>query len=191
MRKQKDRGKKTIGKEKDEERPAVKGEPTTSTDKDHVGEAEDGSSNTVAEEIQKDGDNPTDETVPKSPSHARQPSLSLQSRMRSSSFRRTSVSQVPLSPSSNGSKAPNLPALSPDGDAVTEIYRKQAFRLDELERENKRLSKEVEIAESRWRKTEEELEELRENSGQAAELKSRAETADARLEEIKKMVVLL
>ena len=191
MRKQKDRSKKTIGKEKEEEKTAAKEESVTSNTKDLVGEFEAGSSNTVAEETQEDGDNATDEAVPRSPPHARQPSLSLQSRMRSSSFRRTSVSQAPLSPTSNGSKAPNLPALSPDGDAVTEIYRKQAFRLDELERENKRLSKEAEIAESRWRKTEEELEELRENSGQVAELKSRAETVDARLEETKKMVILL
>ena len=185
LRKQKDRGKKTVGKDKEEERPAAKEESTAPTTKD---QSEAGS---VAEETQEDGYNTTDGAVPNSSSHARQPSLSLQSRMRSSSFRRTSVSQAPLSPTSNSSKAPNLPALSPDGDAVTEIYRKQAFRLEELERENKRLFKEAEIAESRWRKTEEELEELRENSGQVAELKSRAETADARLEEIKKMVILL
>ena len=135
----------------------------------------------------RDNDDELDQTTPPKPSHARQPSLSLQSRMRSTSFRRTSGSQGPLSPTTS-SKNPNLPALSPDGDAVTEIYRKQAFRLDELERENKRLAREVETAESRWRKTEEELEELRENSGQAAELKARAEKADSRLDEINKLV---
>jgi len=110
--------------------------------------------------------------------------------MRSSSFRRTSIPSTPLSPTTNGSKPPNLPALNPDGDAVTEIYRKQAFRLDELERENKKLLKEVETAENRWQKTEEELEELRENSGQVAELKSRAEKADAKTEEVNKLVCL-
>lgn len=62
--------------------------------------------------------------------------------------------------------------------------------MDELERENKRLSKGVEVAEIRWRKTEEELEELRENSGQVAELKSRAEKAEAKTEEATRLVSL-
>ena len=95
---------------------------------------------------------------------------------------------APLSPTTNGGKPPNLPALSPDGDAVTEIYRKQAFRLDELERENKKLSKEVEVAETRWRKTEVQLEELRESSGQVAGLKSRADKVEAKTEEISRLV---
>ena len=78
--------------------------------------------------------------------------------------------------------------LSPDGDSVTEIYRKQAARLDELERENKRLLKEAQEAEGRWKKTEEELEELREAGGELAELKARAEKIDAKNEEIEKLV---
>ncbi|MCJ1479253.1 hypothetical protein MMC13_007938 [Lambiella insularis] len=126
------------------------------------------------------------ETPTKTP-HNHQSSLSLQSKMRSSSFRRTSIPQTPLSPTTNAGKPLNLPALSPDGDAVTEIYRKQALRLDELEKENKKLLKEVELADSRWRRTENELEELRENSGQVAELKSRAEKADARVEELNRL----
>jgi hypothetical protein len=71
---------------------------------------------------------------------------------------------------------------------VTEIYRKQAARLDELEKENKRLVKDAEVAENRWRKTEEELEELREITGQVAELKSRAERAEAAAQETNKLV---
>ena len=71
---------------------------------------------------------------------------------------------------------------------MTEIYRKQAFRLDELEKENKKLLKDVETVESRWRKTEEELEELRETNGQVATLKSRAEKADAKAEEVNRLV---
>ena len=126
--------------------------------------------------------------TPTKPAHNRQPSLSLQSKMRSSSFRRTSISQTPLSPSANGAKSPILPALSPDGDSITEIYRKQAARLDELERENKRLTKEVHEVEGRWKKTEEELEELREASGELAELKVKAEKANAKDEEIEKLV---
>ena len=122
------------------------------------------------------------------PDHHHQPSLSLQSKLRSSSFRRSSVSQGPLSP--NGTKSPELPVLSPDGDSVNSIYRKQAARLDELEKENRRLAKDTQEAEKRCRHTEEELEELREASGEVAELKSRAQKADAQIEEFNKLVRL-
>lgn len=121
-----------------------------------------------------------------SPHKRRQPSLSLQSKMRSSSFRRSSVSQGPISP--NGTKSPELPVLTPDGDSVNSIYRKQAARLDELEKENRRLAKESQEAEKRWRHTEEELEELREASGEVAELKSGAQKAEAQMEEFNKLV---
>ena len=126
--------------------------------------------------------------TPAKPDHKRQPSLSVQSKLRSSSFRRSSVSQGPLSP--NGTKSPELPVLSPGGDSVNSIYRKQAARLDELEKENRRLAKDAQEAEKRWRHTEEELEELREASGEVAELKSRAQKADAQIEEFNKLVYL-
>lgn len=120
--------------------------------------------------------------------HSRQHSMSVQSKMRSSSFRRTSLSQGPLSPSVNGPKSPELPILSPEGDSVNSIYRKQAARLDDLERENKRLTKEAQETERKWKKTEEELEELREASGEVAELKSRAQKLEDQTDELKKMV---
>lgn len=107
------------------------------------------------------------------PIHDRQPSISLQSKMRSSSFRRTSVGQRPVSPTTNALKSPTLPPLSPDGDTIPDIYRKQASRLDELEKENKRLEKEAQDAEARWRKTEEELEEAREANSEVVELRGR------------------
>lgn len=129
-------------------------------------------------------------TPAQNPAHNRQPSLSIQSKMRSSSFRRQSLSQGPLSPSANGTKSPDLPTLTPDGDSVNSIYRKQAARLDELEKENRRLAKEAQDNEKRWRKTEDELEELREASGDVAQLKARAEKADAQVEEFNKMVRL-
>ena len=106
--------------------------------------------------------------------------------MRSSSFRRTSVSQGALSP--NGTKSPELPLLSPDSDSVNSIYRKQAARLDELEKENRRLAKDAQEAEKRRRHTEEELEDLREASAEVAELKSRAQKAEAQIEELNKLV---
>ena len=118
----------------------------------------------------------------------RQPSLSIQSKMRSSSFRRQSLSQGPLSPTANGSKSPDLPTLTPEGDSINSIYRKQAARVDELERENRRLAKEAQENERRWRRTEDQLEELREASGDVAQLKARAEEADARIEEFNKVV---
>lgn len=120
----------------------------------------------------------------------RQPSLSLQSKMRSSSFRRTSVSQAPVSPSANGAKSPDIPMLTPDNDSVNSIYRKQAARLDELEKDNKRLAKDAQEYEKKWKHTEDELEDLREASGEVAELKSRAQKADAQIEELNKIVCL-
>lgn len=120
--------------------------------------------------------------------HKRQASLSLQSQLRSSSFRRTSVSQAPTSPPLNGSKSPILPVLSPEGDSVNEIYRKQTSRLDELERENRRLAKDARESETRWKKTEDELEQLREESGEIVELKMKARMADTKSEEVEKLV---
>jgi hypothetical protein len=101
--------------------------------------------------------------------HAHKPSLSLslQSKIRSTSFRRTSTAG-PLSP---GSASNELPPLTPDGDTMPDIYRKQALRLEELDRENKRLEREVRDGEARWRKSEEELEELREASGESEVLR--------------------
>lgn len=128
--------------------------------------------------------------MPTRQTHNRQPSLSLQSQLRSSSFRRTSVSQAQTSPPLGGGKSPTLPILSPDGDTVNEIYRKQTARIDELERENRRLSKDAKEAEARLKKTEEELEELRESSSEVAELKLKAEGADAKAQEIEKLVRL-
>jgi len=136
------------------------------------------------EEKQADGGS---ETPSKQP-HGRQPSSSLQSKMRSSSFRRASMSQTPISPGANGSKSPEIPLLSPDGDSVNSIYRKQAARLDDLEKENRRLAMEATDVEKKWRQTEEELEELREASGEVAELKSRLHRAEAQAEELNKLV---
>ena len=125
--------------------------------------------------------------TPSKHTHNRQPSLSLQSKLRSSSFRRTSVSQAPLSPPLNGNRSPILPVLSPEGESVNEIYRKQTSRLDELEKDNRRLVKEARDVETRWKKAEEELEDLRESNSEVAELKLRVGKADAKSEEIEKL----
>ena len=70
------------------------------------------------------------------PSHGRGPSVSLQSKMRSESFRKSSG---PLSPSV---KSPILPSIGSDRDSLQELCRKQAQRLEELEKQNKSLLEE-------------------------------------------------
>lgn len=123
--------------------------------------------------------------------HRRQPSLSLQSKIRSSSFRQTSAPQaLPLSHSLTAAKSPTLHPLSPDGDTIPEVFRKQARRLEEVERENKRLEKELEDAHTRWKRSDEQLEELREASGDVVELKDRMERAEKKAEEVDKLVGL-
>lgn len=82
-------------------------------------------------------------TTTRGPRHsARQPSVSLQSKIRSTSFR------------DNGPLSPAL--VTPSG----------LSRPEELERENKRLAREAEEHEKRWRRVEEELEELREQNAE-------------------------
>lgn len=132
----------------------------------------------------------SDETTdtPSKPSHGRQPSLSVQSKMRSSSFRRSSLSLQNVDSPTTAAKSPTLPPLSPEGGTMPDIYRKQAIRIEELERENKRLEKEARDGESRWRKSEEELEDLREGNTEVVELKARASRAEKKSEEVDKLV---
>ncbi|KAJ5155381.1 hypothetical protein N7492_008184 [Penicillium capsulatum] len=112
--------------------------------------------------------------------HGRQPSLSIQSKMRSSSFRKTSVSQGSVSPSPSTLKSPpqSLPPLTGDGDSVHEVFRKQSTRIEDLEKENKRIEKELSDATSRWRKTEDQLEDMREASVDGAELREKLKQAE-------------
>ena len=131
---------KTAGATKDDAKDDVAEAATTQT----AAPPEDGSAN---------GDD-----QPASPSQAA-PSLAQQSKLRSTSFRKgsISISGGPLSPG----------PFSPDGDTAPDIYRKQVTRIEELERENKRLAKEAADAEKRWQKSEEDLADLRETDGDA------------------------
>lgn len=120
----------------------------------------------------------TEETVPelnKAQGHGRQPSISVQSKLRSSSFRASSGG--PLSPGYG---------FSPDGDTAPDIYRKQAIRIEELENQNKRLSKEASDGEKRWKKAEEELEDLREADGDSA--KGKDTSSGTSPQELEKLV---
>ncbi|CBX98612.1 hypothetical protein IAQ61_007765 [Plenodomus lingam] len=111
----------------------------------------------------EDGDAPSELPVPKI-THGRKPSVAIESRQRSESFYR---SGAPVSP------------LSPGGGGVTsEVYREQAQKIEELEKENKRLASEVEENKNRWKKGEEELEELRESKGDIAVAVEKAKEAD-------------
>jgi hypothetical protein len=118
------------------------------------------------------------------PSHGRQPSVSVQSKLRSESFRKASGNQTPTSPTL---KSPTIPPLS-SSEGAQEVFKKQASRIDELEKENKKLQAESNEAQGRWRKLEEELQELREASSDSVELKSKAEQADKTAQELEKLV---
>ncbi len=121
------------------------------------------------------------------PPHGRQPSISIQSKLRSESFRRGSSSQDPASPI-GALKSPTFSPTSLAGEGAHEIFQKQAQRIEELERENKRLATESQEAVARRRKVEDELEELREASAEVAELRCRASEGDQRREELEKLV---
>lgn len=112
-------------------------------------------------------DEPSDLPVPK-PSHGRKPSVAVESRQRSASFYRSGTAGTPISPG----------PLSPGGGVTSEVYREQAQRIEELEKENKRLAGEVEDSEKKRRKGEEELEELREGRGDVALAVEKGKEAD-------------
>lgn len=97
-----------------------------------------------------DGDGQADVTPGHSTQAARKPSISAQSKLRSASFRQGETPTV-ISPAVE------------DGE-VQDIYRKQIARIEELEKENRRLVEEARSRETRRQKVEAELEELREKS---------------------------
>ncbi|KAL9114415.1 MAG: hypothetical protein Q9227_001496 [Pyrenula ochraceoflavens] len=125
---------------------------------------------------------PEESNATSKPTHGRQPSLSLQSKLRSTSFRRTSTAG-PVSPALNPPAIPD----APDGDSSPEIYRKQQVRISELELENRRLEKAAKDSETRWRKTEEELEDLREANGEAVALRQKIQEAEQSQSEIERL----
>ena len=115
-----------------------------------------------------------DELQPMSPTQGTA-SRAQQSKARSASFRQPSISG-PLSPG----------LFSPEGETAPEIYRKHVARIEELEKENKRLAKEAADTEKRWQKAEEELADLRERDGDATGKKVSGSSG-----EVEKLVSLL
>ena len=126
----------------------------------------------------KDGEEAVSE-LNDSKSHQRQTSLSIQSKMRSSSFRH-----------STGPISPNL-VFSPEENTAPDIYRKQAARIEELEKENKRLGKEVSDGERRWKKAEDELEDLREAEGDDPKSSTTRTGSSAEVEKLKGELISL
>jgi chromosome segregation ATPase len=81
-------------------------------------------------------------------------------------------------------KKPRSDSFKNPGAEVQELYRKQASRIEELEKENKALKQQGEDGKSRSSKLEEELESLREVSSEAVKLRSKAKEADRLTEEL-------
>lgn len=117
---------------------------------------EDAPADDVAESGDVD-DKAVDDEKPSDTSPTATPSLAQQSKLRSTSFR-AGTAGGPASPG----------PFSPEGDTAPDIYRKNVARIEELEKENKRLAKESTDAEKRWKKAEDELADLREAEGDAA-----------------------
>lgn len=152
MKKQK--AKKAGGaKKKDDKTEAADAESSTAAEK--AGDAPELGEATPTSPGPAEDDEPSE--LPKStPSHGRKPSVAVESRLRSASFYR-------------GGDGPTSPAaIAPGGGVSSDIYREQAQRIEELERENKKLAGDVEEGERRWKKGEEELEDLREGRGDVA-----------------------
>lgn len=130
-------------KAKEEAKEETKEEPKEDAPAETPAEAADEAPAEDAEDEKAIADDKADDASP--------PSLALQSKLRSTSFR---------AGASPGSPGP----LSPDGggDTAPDIYRKHVARIEELEQENKKLLKDSEDAEKRWKKSEDELADLRE-----------------------------
>ncbi|KAL5449094.1 hypothetical protein PMIN06_006964 [Paraphaeosphaeria minitans] len=153
--------------ETQEEKPEETAAATDATEAPEI-------TSTSPDPVDVEDDEPT-ELPSTTPSHNRKPSIAVESRQRSASFYRAAGG--PTSPT----------ATTPGGGVSGDIYREQAQRIEELEKENKRLAVEVEQGETRWKKGEEELEELREGRGEAALAAEKAKEADKLKSEVESL----
>ena len=71
------------------------------------------------------------------------------------------------------------------------MFRKQSTKIEELEKENKRLEKQFTDATTRWRKTEEQVEDLREASVDSAELREKLKEAEEKAASVESLVCLV
>ena len=164
MKKQKAKKGGAAKKKEDAESSAAKEVEDAKKEVEEAKEKEKEQEEDAAEAVEDDGGaaDESDDTIesPKKESHGRTPSVSVQSKLRSESFRKES----PRSPAG-------------DGDP--------AFKIEELERENKKLAGEKEEAEKRWKKLEEELQELKEAEGDSG---GWLKQADGQAAEVEKLV---
>ncbi|RYN39096.1 hypothetical protein AA0113_g849 [Alternaria arborescens] len=150
-------------------------EATTTEDQSEQVAPEPVEATNAAPPPEEDDDEPSELAVPKA-AHGRKPSVAVESRQRSESFYRSGAAGGPL---------------SPGGGVTSEVYREQAQKIEELEKENKRLASEVEENQERWKKGEEELEELRESRGDVALAVEKGKEADklkAEVESLKRQL---
>ena len=176
MKKQKAKESKKGATKKKEDKPTT----SAKTDESEPGPADDGTEPAPQASEEKPAE--TDEASKAEaedvvvedapPKLARQPSVSMQSKQRSESFRNGSVLS-PVATDLRAGSGPTSPGLE-----VQELYKKQAGRIEELERENRAYKEQQEEGAARLAKAEGELESLREGSSDLAELKSRANQAD-------------
>lgn len=149
---------------KEQQKKTKKGGPKKKDDKASDSKTEEAE---AAEAIQPAEDETAVDTQAEAPEEgsrppaARQPSISEQSRQRSESFR-------------HGTTVPTSPAA---GD-VQDLYRKQAARIEELERENLAFKQQQDESAARLAKAEDELETFREGSSQLAELRSKSQDVE-------------
>lgn len=68
---------------------------------------------------------------------------------------------------------------------MPDIYRKQTLRIEELEKENRRLEKDSQASETRWRRLEEELEELRETVSEVSALRAKSKESNEEISRLK------
>ncbi|KAL6708603.1 hypothetical protein ACN47E_002584 [Coniothyrium glycines] len=160
--------------------PEAAGEPAETEEKAEEPAPEAVEATSASPAPVEDDDEPSDLPATR-PSHGRKPSIAVESRQRSESFYRSGNAGTPISPG----------LLSPGGGVTSEVYREQAQKIEELEKENKRLANEAEESQNRWKKGEEELEELREGRGDVAlavEKGKEAEKLKAEVESLKRQL---
>ncbi|KAF2643743.1 hypothetical protein P280DRAFT_466482 [Massarina eburnea CBS 473.64] len=174
----KQKAKKAGGAKKKEDKPEAEASTTTETAEEKAEEvAPEPVEATSASPGPVEDDEPAELPQTQS-SHGRQPSsIAVESRQRSASFYRGGASGAPPTPT----------AIIPDGGVTGDIYREQAQRIEELERENKRLAGEVDEGQTRWKKGEEELEELREGRGDVALAIERGKEAEKLKSEVESL----
>ena len=132
-----------------------KEEPEDTTANEAVEDAPEPANDDDSKDNAVENTKPDDDKADEDGSSSAAPSLAQQSKLRSTSFRAGSGS----GPASPG-------PFSPDGDTAPDIYRKHVARIEELEKENKRLTKDHSDSEKRWKKAEDELADLREADGE-------------------------